>query len=231
MMKTFTRQHINDLEQRYRARLINCLSGFKSANLLGTQDSDGNLNLAIVSSVVHLGANPPLVGLIMRPNTVVRHSFENMVETGVFTINQVSSEFWQAAHQTSARYPKSQSEFDAVGLTPEYIDDFGAPYVAESQLKYGVSLREIKHIDANNTEFVIAEIAQIHVYKTAISEDGYLDVESLGTVAVSGLDSYHVTQRLSRLSYAKPDQPADHLDVSGERIETMPENVTRLNQG
>lgn len=34
--------------------------------------------------------------------------------------------------------------------------------------------------------------------------DGYVDVEKVGAIAVSGLDSYHETRRIARLSYAKP---------------------------
>ncbi|REL25144.1 flavin oxidoreductase [Thalassotalea euphylliae] len=216
-MKTFERDELDNLEHRYRTRLINSLSGFKSANLIGSQDVDGQLNLAIVSSVVHLGANPPLIGLVMRPNSVPRHTFANITETGLFTINQVSAEFWQAAHQTSARYAQEQSEFDVVGLTPEFLNDFDAPFVAESQLKYGVKLIEVKPIEVNNTEFVIGEIMQIHVGESAVRADGYVDIESIETVAISGLDSYHVTNRLSRLSYAKPDKPVSSLTLDGQQ--------------
>ncbi|WP_448556376.1 flavin reductase family protein [Thalassotalea montiporae] len=216
-MKTFERDDLNNLEHRYRARLINSLSGFKSANLIGSQDADGQLNLAIVSSVVHLGANPPLIGLIMRPNSVPRHTFSNITETGLFTVNQVSAEFWQAAHQTSARYAQEQSEFDLVGLSAEFLADFDAPFVGESQLKYGVKLIDIKPIEANNTEFIIGEIQQIHVAENALRADGYLDIETIETVAISGLDSYHVTQRLSRLSYAKPDKPVSNLTLDGKQ--------------
>lgn len=55
---------LSQLERRYRAQLINSLSGFKSANLIGTQDALGRTNLAIISSVFHLGADPALVGLL-----------------------------------------------------------------------------------------------------------------------------------------------------------------------
>lgn len=56
---TLSRQDIQAMDQRERARLINSLSGFKSANLIGTCDKQGLENLAVVSSVVHLGSNPP----------------------------------------------------------------------------------------------------------------------------------------------------------------------------
>ena len=49
------------MEKRYRAQLINSLSGIKSANLVGTINKDRQTNLSIVSSVFHLGADPALM--------------------------------------------------------------------------------------------------------------------------------------------------------------------------
>ena len=68
----FNTQSLNELEQRYRAHLINSLSGFKSANLLGTVDKNGQENLSIVSSVFHLGANPALLGMIIQVRRVAQ---------------------------------------------------------------------------------------------------------------------------------------------------------------
>jgi flavin reductase (DIM6/NTAB) family NADH-FMN oxidoreductase RutF len=194
------------MSSRYRARLINSLSGFKSTNLIGTIDKQGQTNLAIFSSVVHLGAAPALVGFVMRPNTLDRHTYDNIQQTKQYTINQVSQGFWRAAHQTSAKYSKDQCEFQQTGLTKVYCENIKAPFVKESRLKYALSLRDILPITLNNTQLVIGEITDILCEQSAIGEDGYIDIESLGTVANSGLDSYHLTQRLSRLSYAEPDK-------------------------
>lgn len=98
-----TADDIQNMDQRYRVSFVNSLSGFKSANLLGTADSDGATNLAMVSSVVHLGADPAPMGMVTRPRSVARHSVENLVQTGVFTLNHVAAEFVPQAHQTSAR--------------------------------------------------------------------------------------------------------------------------------
>ncbi|MCE2594457.1 flavin reductase family protein [Motilimonas cestriensis] len=200
----FTQQDITDLDNRYRAHFINSLSGFKSANLIGTCDANGNHNLAIVSSVFHLGANPPLIGMIMRPHSVPRHTLENIQATKVYTINQVNADFYQQAHQTSARYDKNQSEFEQVGLHPELGQQILAPYVAESALKMGLKLISTQTLAVNGTELVIGEIIEIMVDDEAITKDGYVDIELLDCVTVSGLDSYHVTSRLQRLPYAKP---------------------------
>ena len=199
----FTQANINALDSRTRAHFINSLSGFKSANLIGTQDQQGNTNLAIVSSVVHLGANPPLVAMIMRPHTVPRHTFENIKQTGVYTINQVNQSIFKQAHQTSARYDKHESEFEHTGLTTEYLSGFTAPFVKESRLKYSVKLAEHQHLAINGTELLIGEIIDVYVDDNAVAEDGFIDLQALETVAVTGLDSYHSTHKLARLPYAK----------------------------
>ncbi len=203
------------MEPRYRAQLINSLPGVKSANLIGTISPKGLTNLAIFSSVIHLGSDPALVGFIMRPNSVERHTLENIEQTKQYTINQINHNFWQAAHQTSARYLKTQCEFEQTGLTTEYMNNIPAPFVAESSLKYALSLREIIPISANNTLMVIGEVNHIICFDKAIQNDGFIDIEALGTVSLTGLDSYHVSQRLSRLSYAKPDQVQQKINIDG----------------
>ena len=194
------------MSSRYRAHLVNSLSGFKSANLIGTVSETGQTNVAIFSSVVHLGASPALVGFIMRPENLERHTLENIKRTKQYTINQVSHSFWQSAHQTSAKYDGDTCEFDQTNLTKSFIEGIDAPFVKESKLKYSLLLKEITPITANNTLFVIGEINNIICHDKAITQDGYIDIELLGTVAVSGLDSYHISQRLSRLHYAQPAQ-------------------------
>ena len=52
------KEEIKDLDNRYRALFITALSGYKSANLIGTCDHEKNTNLAIFSSVFHLGSHP-----------------------------------------------------------------------------------------------------------------------------------------------------------------------------
>jgi len=204
--KTFTQADFDAMERIARLKFINCLSGFKSGNLIGTADKNGNTNLSIVSSVFHLGANPPLMGMVMRPHSTPRHTWENILETGFFTINHVHKDITEAAHQTSARYPRETSEFDAVGLTPEYGVVHKAPYVQQSQVKIGLAYQHHLPVELNGTLIVIAEIIEVMVPEEAILADGFLDIETLNTVAVSGLDRYHSTTGIHRLSYAKPDQ-------------------------
>lgn len=202
---------LDALPQRQRAAFINCLSGYKSANMIGTIGPEGQANLAIVSSVVHLGANPPLLAFINRPPSVDRHTLEYLTHSGYFTINHVHAGIAAAAHQTSARYAREVSEFSAVGLTAEYGSLHPAPYVAESQLKIGLALRDIKPIELNGTVMVIGEIIEVLLPDNALAEDGFVDLAQMDTVTIGGLDGYYRVEPLFRLSYAKPDQPPKRM--------------------
>lgn len=200
------------MERLYRSRLINSLSGFKSVNLVGTVNAEGQTNLSIINSVVHIGANPPLIGYISRPVSVPRHTCENILKTGFYTLNHIHEGFYQQAHQTSARYPEAVSEFETSGLSPEYKAGFPAPYVAESRLKIGLTFREQMNISLNNTLLIIDEIQEIWLPDGVLEADGYVDIEAAGSITCSGLDAYHKTERLHRLSYAKPDRPINFID-------------------
>lgn len=193
-----------EMEQRKRAQLINSVGGFKSVCLIGTTDNSGNTNLAIFNSIVHIGANPPLICFIMRPDSVERHTLSNILETGVYTINHLNNSIYRQAHQTSARYPKNISEFDAAGLTKEYKNGCKAPFVKESSIQLAVDFKERINLSINNTIMIIGQINHIYFPADCLHEDGYLDIEKAGSITCSGLDSYHTTHRLERLPYAKP---------------------------
>ena len=184
------------LEKLERAALINSITGFKSINLIGTCNKIGNTNLAIFNSVVHLGANPALMGFIIRPDSVERHTLSNIEETGFFTINHVNAENYQQAHQTSARYPAGISEFDACQFSPAYKNSFISPYVNGCTISIGLSFQERVDIKLNGTILVIGKIEQLYFPSDAWCIDGYVDIEKAGTIACSGLDSYHQTKRI-----------------------------------
>ena len=198
------KENILGYDKLYRAALVNSLSGFKSASLVGTISSKGNTNLAIFSSVIHVGANPPALGFLMRPVSVERHTYKNIKEVGYYTINHINKKIFKKAHQTSARYDENVSEFDECGLTPEYSEKFQAPYVKESKIKIGLKFIEEQEIKYNGTIFIVGEIVKVLLPDEIIKSDGYVDIEKAGTIAISGLDAYHETKRISRLSYAKP---------------------------
>jgi flavin reductase (DIM6/NTAB) family NADH-FMN oxidoreductase RutF len=206
MIQHFSSDQIDHMDQRFRAAFINSLGGFKSVVLVGTASETGAANLAIFNSLVHIGANPPLCGLIFRPDSVERHTLANIEATGCYTINHLNADIYKQAHQTSARYPAHISEFEATGLSPEYKSNFPAPFVKESLVQFSVKVMENIPLAINQTILIIGQIQDVWIPGAILQPDGFLDLEKAGSLTCSGLDSYHRTQRLARLSYAKPDQ-------------------------
>lgn len=207
------------MNSRTRAAFVNSLSGYKSPNLIGTLSKDGRTNLAIMSSVVHLGSSPPLLAMVIRPGGEERHTLENIISTGFYSINHVTTEIVEPAHQSAARYDANTCEFGATGLTPLWLDGFHAPLVAEASIKLGLSLREHQELAINGTHLVIGEVVLAEFPQESLREDGSVDLESAGTVALSGLDTYHKAIAIKRMAYAKPDlPPRNMLSESEERV-------------
>lgn len=200
---------LSGMESRRRAQLVNSLSGPKPANLIATQSDEGQLNCAIITSVVHLGSDPALLGHVMRPpvdRSRGSHSYHNLRTTGQYTLNHVDTAWFERAHQTSARYPDGTSEFEAVGLTPTFRCGFEAPAVEESPVRIGLEFLEEMALP-NGCRFIVGAVRWVAFKEEAWAADGALDLVQLGSAAVTGLDGYHGLQPLARLSYAKPDRP------------------------
>lgn len=197
---------IENLEKQERINFINSIGGFKSICLIGTKDFSNQTNLAIFSSIIHIGSNPPLFGFISRPAAVERNTLENINETGFYTMNHINENIFKQAHQTSARYEKNVSEFDETQLTAIYKNNFFAPFVKESHIQLGLKLKEQINILSNDTVLVIGEVAEVYYPEDCLLKDGFLDIEKAQTITCSGLDSYHKTHRIDRLSYAKPNK-------------------------
>ena len=210
-MRTFTSVELAEQEKHYRTNLINSLSGFKSLQLLGTKNQNGATNLAVFNSVFHVGANPPYLGLVVRPDGPEHDTLKNILSQENYTLNNVKEEFYQQAHQTSARYVSGESEFKACGFNEEYIVDFPVPFVKESSIQIGLKLKEVIPVKVNGTTIVIGEIMLIRLDEKYLLNDGIVDLEAAGSITVAGLDSYHRTQKIGRLAYAKPDVAPKNL--------------------
>lgn len=211
LVKHITHEQIMNMKKQERVHFANSLGGFKSVGLIGTQNNKNQTNLAIVDSILHIGSNPPLFGMVFRPGVVARHTLENILETGFYTINHINEKIHKQAHQTSAKYDRDCSEFDVTGLTPEYKNNFFAPFVKESKVQLAMEFKEKITLSINNTVLIIGEVKDVYFPEDCLQKDGFLDIEKAESITCSGLDSYHNTTQVSRLSYAKPDKTITSL--------------------
>ncbi|WP_121667122.1 flavin reductase family protein [Mesonia aquimarina] len=205
-MNYLNKEKIEDLEKLYRVNLVNSLSGYKSANLIATKSKDEITNVAIFSSVIHLGSNPPLLGFILRPTSVDRNTYDNLVSTQQFTVNHIHKDIIKDAHHTSAKYDGKISEFNKTDLTEEYKKSFYPPFVKEAKIQIGCKMVNYYFIKENNCRLIIGEIEHLFYEDNIQQNDGWLDLEKAQSVAINGLDAYAETQLLDRFAYARPNE-------------------------
>lgn len=203
-MKFFAYNDIQDLEKIYKINLINSCSGFKSANLLGTVSENGITNVAIFSSVTHLGSNPPTLGFILRPTTVPRNTYKNILDTGIFTINHIWEDIIEDAHHTSAKYTEEISEFDMTNLEPEFKGNFKAPFVKNAPVQMSMKFMEEIYISSNDVILIVAQIQELFVHDELLQEDGLINLSKGKVVAINGLDTYTLPKFKTQLSYQRP---------------------------
>ncbi len=203
MSKHFSLSELQTWDRFTRANFINSLSGFKSLSLIGTVNSNGVSNLAVFSNIVHLGADPALIGFVNRPLSAAPHTLTNIQETGFYTVNLVTESIYKQAHQTSAKYPDGVSEFEMTGLTEQFRDGCSAPFVAESPVQYLLKLEQVIPIELNGTFFVIGSLQEAYVPAEIKEEDGFLDLAKAGIITSLGTSGYYKTDKIDNLPYAK----------------------------
>ena len=203
-MLHYSRADIDQMDKIFRLNLINSCTGYKSANLIGTQSADGRTNLAVFSSITHLGSNPPLIGFVLRPTTVPRDSYRNIKSSSFFTVNHIHHSTVADAHHTSANYPEDVSEFGKTDFEAEYLDDFKAPFVKNAKVRMACRFLNEYPIKENNTLLLVSEILAIHVEDGILESDGWLNLQQAGSVTINGLDGYAKPELIERFPYAKP---------------------------
>ncbi|EWH13406.1 flavin reductase [Cellulophaga lytica] len=203
-MIKYSTNNIKELEHLYKINLINSATGYKSANLIGTKSVKGQENIAVFSSVIHLGSNPALLGFICRPTTVPRHTYKNIIETKTYTINHIHQDILEDAHHTSAKYPEDVSEFTKTKLTPEYKDNCTAPFLKDAPVQLQLKFIEELPIAANDTILVIGEIINLYVKENLLQQDGLIDLAKGNVAAINGLDTYAIPKTNTRFEYQRP---------------------------
>ena len=202
-----TKKDLQETDRVKKLNIINSITGIKPANLIGTVSKDNISNVAIFSSIVHLGSNPALIGFIVRPTgEVPRNTYGNILENGHYTINHVGETFVKNAQYTPAKFDSDVSEFDTCGLTEEYLFDFKAPFVKESPIKMGMKYLESIPIERNGTILVIGEVEHLIMPEEAVSNKGYINLETAEVAGISGLNSYYKLEKIGSFPYARVEE-------------------------
>ena len=214
----------NDIESftaKQRLMMVNALPGIRPVVLVGTlkkrvkdysdlKDKDGNL--AVFSSIVHLGSDPALFGIFVRPEINPkspdekheRQTLQNIRKHKFFTINQIPAGDVEMAHRCSAPYKVQQSEFLKNDIPCDFFDEIPAPFVESSPLCYALEFVREERLAENGVVFVIGELKKVRVLEDFDKDnEQLLHPEKMGTVGVFGLGSYCKIEEIVSLPKAK----------------------------
>lgn len=206
-MKHLSKESIVQMDKISKLNLINSCTGYKSANLIATKSIEGETNVAIFSSITHLGSSPALIGFIMRPTTVPRDTYKNIMETGYFTVNHITVDMIADAHHTSANYDNGISEFDKTNLIEEYKNDLPIPFVKGSPVQLYCKYVNEYYIKENDTIHVIASIEHLFFEEELQHKDSWLQLDKANVITLNGLDGYCLPKLVDRFKYARKEQP------------------------
>jgi flavin reductase (DIM6/NTAB) family NADH-FMN oxidoreductase RutF len=206
-MKELSKLDFLKMEKVERLNLINSCTGYKSANLIATKSIHGKSNIAIFSSVTHLGSSPALISFIVRPTTVPRDTYQNIKDTGYFTVNHITESMIADAHHTSANYENGVSEFEKTKLEEEYKENIKVPFAKGSPVQLYCKYLNEYHIKENDTIHIIASIENLFYEENLRHTDGWLQIEKGDVVTLNGLDAYCLPKLIDRFEYARKDTP------------------------
>lgn len=211
-----------------------------------TIDGNGQINLSPYSFFNVFSANPPVMifspARRVRDNTV-KHTLENVRETGEVVINVVSYQMVQQMSLSSTEYPKGVNEFEKAGFTEVPSVKVGPPRVKESPVQFECKVKEVVALgdQGGAGNLVICEVVQIHIEESILDEAGKIDPLKLDPVARMGgnwysranLGLFEVEKPLRSLGIgvdALPQVIKDSTVLTGNHL-GMLANVEKLPEG
>lgn len=160
-----------------------------------TIDNNGVANLSPFSFFNVFGSKPPI--LIFSParrvrDNTIKHSLENVYETGEVVINVVSYNMVQQMNLSSCEYPKGVDEFVKAGFTP-VKSDMVKPYrVKESPAQLECKVLQVIETgkEGGAANLIICEVLCMHIDDNVLDETGKIDPHRIDLVARMGGDHY-----------------------------------------
>jgi flavin reductase (DIM6/NTAB) family NADH-FMN oxidoreductase RutF len=159
---------------------------------VSTISKEGIDNLAPFSFFTVASVKPPILCFAPALKSVdgvptEKDTLRNIQETGEFVVNIVSRSLVEKMNQTSFDYARSESEFDAVGLTRAPAHLVKPKRVAESLVNYECKLFQIITFgkEVQSGSLILGEIVMTHLDEQ-IFKNGKIDMAELNPVGRLG---------------------------------------------
>lgn len=144
----------------------------------GTEPGFERDNLITVAWAGVVNTDPPMISVSIRPP---RHSYAQIVQSGVFCLNLVSRDMCRAADYCGVKSGRDVDKFRETGLTARAVEGFGAPAVQEAPAF--LCCRVSQRIPLGSHELFLCAVEQVYVRDDLFGEDGSLHLERAGLTA------------------------------------------------
>jgi flavin reductase (DIM6/NTAB) family NADH-FMN oxidoreductase RutF len=189
-----------------------------------TVDRRGVPNLSPFSFFNVFGVNPPIA--VFSParrvkNNTIKHTLENVMETGEVVINIVNYAMVQQTSLASTEYAKGVNEFEKSGFTAIESIKVKPFRVKESPVQLECKVQEVIHTGTGGGagNLVICEILLVHINEEILDANGRIDQKKIDVVGRLGADWYVRANGNALFEVEKP------LTTMGIGVDALPESI------
>lgn len=181
-------------------------SPFKSCTIprpigwLSSVSATGVENIAPYSQWQNVMSDPPMVmfSATQYPDGRRKDTVINAEATGWFVWNMATYPLRESVNRSAMALGPEESEFDHLGLTRSYADNYPIPMVQESPVKFECKYHSTHRIPgatpAGTVDVIFATVETIHVDDAVITVEGRLDIEKIEPIARLGYFDYTVVR-------------------------------------
>ena len=181
---------------------------------VSTVSAEGIPNLAPFSYFMIGGVNPPSVAIspTSRRSGELKHTLQNIAETGEYVINIVTYAMREQMNVTSIEFPDGVSEWDESGFIPAPSLKVRPARVASSPISLECRLHQIVAHGGGplSANYVIGEIVAFRIAEEIFDETGAIDPRKVDAVSRLGGDWYARADNAALFELKRPEQKTEN---------------------
>ena len=181
-------EQILGLERRFQTALINSLSGIRTS-FIGITGEHGQWNASTLSNITHVGANPPQISVLFRPQSAKKHTLKNYREFGTITLVCMPFHKFETVHRVSVNAPKDVFELALLGEQVQKLEGWQHPI--PNDFLYAIEVNLVEEFTlGNQCIYTVGSIHQLRWSKNVrVNKNGQVIFQQSPTLAI-GLQQY-----------------------------------------
>jgi len=144
----------------------------------GTEPGFDRDNLITIAWAGVVNSNPPMISVSIRPE---RHSYDQIVQSGVFCLNLISRSLCKATDYCGVKSGRDVDKFKEMGLHARQVEGFPAPALEEAPAF--LCCRVKQRIPLGTHDLFLCAVEQVYVRDELFDADGSLHLDRADLIA------------------------------------------------